>query len=82
MNYRYFGYPGNNWMGYGVSWVFQVAFWLIIIWVIYALVKRSRHSDESDSGSGRSSALDILKQRYAKGEITKKEFEEIKKDIA
>jgi putative membrane protein len=80
MYHHYFSYPGANWFGFGISWLFQVAFWLIIIWVVYSLFKKSRHQDDSDSVS-QSSALDILKERYAKGELTKKQFEDMKQDI-
>ena len=37
---------------------------------------------ESESALETESALEILKKRYAKGEITKEEFDRMKKDIA
>ncbi|MHB8173836.1 MAG: SHOCT domain-containing protein [Nitrospirota bacterium] len=47
---------------------------LLIVW----LVKKSG----IERGHGEESALDILKKRYAKGEISKEEYERMKKDIS
>ena len=72
----------------GFGWIFMVVFWGLIIWAIVALVRggfRNGHMcghNHSDGERGEEkSPLEILKERYAKGEIDKKEFEEKKKDL-
>jgi putative membrane protein len=56
-----------------------VIFWVPVILLIYLsirdLINRSKKVHEEKT------ALDIVKERYAKGEITKEEFEEIKKTL-
>jgi len=56
-----------------------VMFWVPVILLIYLsirdLINRSKKVHEEKT------ALDIVKERYAKGEITKEEFEEIKKTL-
>ncbi len=42
---------------------------------------KGRFMNESSSDSQEESALDILKKRYAKGEITKEEFEDMKNSL-
>ncbi|HPS58729.1 MAG TPA: SHOCT domain-containing protein [Spirochaetota bacterium] len=57
-------------------WIFNI---LILGVVIFLAVRFFRHG--SFSGAGNETALDILKKRLAKGEITKDEYEALKKDI-
>ena len=53
---------------------------VIVIAVVWMVVKSMNTNSRSDPPSGKS-ALDILKERYARGEITKDQFESIKKDL-
>jgi len=73
-----------NGMGWGGMW-FSSIFWLfflgVIIWAVISFVNNSRNRDQSGNFPGQESALDILKKRYASGEITKEEFEQMKRDL-
>jgi len=72
-----FGMGGYGMMGFGMGFgfIFMLLFWGIIIWLIVTLINASQsNKNEPDS-------LTILKRRYASGEITKKEFETMKKEI-
>ncbi len=85
MHYYYPGYM----MGYGgdfgifhvVGGVLTFLFWLVIVVLVIRLIKRRGMFHDRRHIWMHSSALDILKERYAKGEIDKTEFESKKKDL-
>ena len=73
------------WMmgGFGWGWfmpLVMILFWGLIIWGVVALVRGLNNQRYCDS-SATDSALEVLKRRYAQGEIGKKEYEEKKKDL-
>jgi len=75
-----YGMMGNNPFGYGYGyWSFWNIIWslfwigliVLVIWLIYKFIIKK----ETET------PINILQKRYAKGEINKKQFEEMKKDV-
>jgi putative membrane protein len=73
--------------GYGMGWfgsILIIVFWILIlvglIFLIRWLIQSTGRHKTTGNGSNR--ALEILKERYARGEIDKEEFESKKKDLS
>ena len=74
----------NNWAGgwmMGGMWPLSFLFWILIIDGVVLIVRWLTASDRQGKVSPAESPLDILKPRYAKGEIDKQTFETMKRDI-
>lgn len=73
-----YGYP-MFWGGFGP--IFMIIFWILIIVGIVYFVRWAVSQSKGGNNKQNKTPLDILKERYAKGEINKQEFEEKKKDL-
>lgn len=78
-----FGMGGYGMMGFGMGFgfLFMLLFWGGLIWLIITLINASQPTKRSNSDGQEDTPLTILNQRYAKGEITKKEYGSMKKEI-
>lgn len=74
-------FPGYFWES--GMWFFPLIGISFMIFVVYTIFGRGNFGSCGDqhSNNDTQSALEILKQRYAKGEISREEFEQMKKDI-
>ncbi len=71
---------GWGWIGLGV--VHMLLFWALIILLIAALVRwLSTPADDGVPPRQSASALDILNERYARGEIDREEYQAKKRDL-
>ena len=75
-NYAYDGFVPFHMFGFGS--LFMILFWGL---VIYGIVLLFRKESVSGAPHTKGNALEILKERYAKVDLTKHQFEEMKKDI-
>lgn len=85
MHYWSYG-PGFYGDGFGFnifSLILTAVFWFLIIFLIFKLIKSAHHHyDEHEPMTNGDNSLGIVRERYAKGEINKKEFEQLIKDLS
>lgn len=74
-------HDGTDWGSWGFGfghWIFWILSWGLIIFGVVALV---RGISGNSGGSSPKSALDILEERYARGEIDREEFERMRREL-
>ena len=65
--------------GHGFGGIFMILFWCIIIFLI---VRGTNYwTSKGGNENQKQSAEEILKERYARGDISKEDFEQMKKDL-
>jgi putative membrane protein len=75
----WFWHHGWTWMAGG----FMLLFWaIVIVGIIFFVRWIARQGGTAGPRMKDEGALDILKKRYARGEINKEEFEQKKKDLS
>jgi len=72
---------GYGWAGMIFGMASMLLFWALLIAAVVVLAKHLWGSDKSADGRQERTAIDILKERYARGEIEREEFEQKKSDL-
>jgi len=72
----------HNWLWGGEIWFGWIIWIFLICVIIWLLINQSnKNRDKFMMRQHPESPLDIIKKRYAKGEITREQFEQMKKDL-
>ena len=73
----------GGWGMGGLGLILTILFWVLAIALIVWLVRLLFRNTAGGEGKGESrpAALDILDERYARGDIDKSQYESMKKDI-
>lgn len=74
------GMMGWSHMGWGLGWIMMIVFWTLVILGIIALVKWVAIQGRVNSNDSEP-ALEILRRRYARGEIIEEEFKKMREKI-
>lgn len=70
---------GYGWMGPG--WIFMILFWALVIAGVVALVRWIGTRNNGGGNRRGKTPLEILQERYARGEIEREEFEQKRRDL-
>lgn len=74
-------YGGYGMMGYGWGWLMMLGTIVLIVLGVVVLVRYLQRSNHTGIHSVHSNAIDILNEKYAKGEITDEEYRKKKAEI-
>lgn len=87
---HYWGWQGTGWAwpmsrgawGMGFMGIPMILVWVLVLAVFWGLFGRGCASHSAPSSPGKSeSALEILSQRYAKGEISREQYLAMRQDV-
>ena len=72
------------WWNQGMGWWMALGgLWMIIFWggiialIVWGVTRLTRHGCTQHENP-----VDVARERYAKGEITKEQFEQLRKDLS
>lgn len=80
----------NTPMGFGFGWLWMMFGTVVVVviiglavWLFWSVVNQSNRNRQERPGEtgATQSALDIVKQRYARGEINKEQLEEMRRNL-
>lgn len=75
------GMGGMMSYGWGFTSLIPLAFLVLLVLGLYYLIKEFTKTGKSEQPGHGDSALDILKERYARGEITSEEYLKMKEEL-
>jgi len=72
------------WWHYGAGMGWWMIAWMVVFWglLIALIVWGVRKLTERGDSVRKQDPLNVVKERYARGEINKEEFEQLKKDLS
>ncbi len=72
------------WWPFGAVMGWGMVVWMVIFWggIIALIVWGIKKLSGRDNYPSNRSSLDIARERYARGEITREEFEQLRKDLS
>ncbi len=75
-------WSGGRWGWGGGMHLFGGLFWVLILVGIVLLITSATRRQGAPSPGSAEAPLDILKRRLAKGEITREQYDELKKELS
>lgn len=79
MNGYWFGPMG--WIAMIIGLLFTVLVIVAVIWLVVWAVRRTTHNNYTSTSSAIQSPKDIAQNRYARGEITREQYQQILEDL-
>ena len=65
----------------GPGWIFMILFWVLVVVGVVALVRWIGTRNNSGGNPRGKTPLEILQERYARGEIEQEEYEQKRRDL-